>query len=476
MAKVFNAHGIASVAVSAESSTQEREQALRKLATRELQFVFAVDLFNEGVDVPAVDTLLMLRPTDSPTLFLQQLGRGLRRHHGKVMCTVLDFVGLHRREFSFDRRLRALLGGTRQQLIEQVEQGFPLLPSGCHMALEGVARARVLQSLKDAVPRGLVRMADALRMMRDEGEPITLANFQEHNGLDLEDIYANGRCWTDLLQAVGEPLLASGPHEADLRKACARVLHVDDSCRLTAYIQWLASPVPPSVDQIGTKHSRWLRMLLTALASSILEIRVLTTDQAAAVVWGHPQVLAELVELFGMLKQRIQHVGYPLTDKSDVPLQVHSRYSRTEIQAAFGDVGSGHQEHAQMQVPPWREGVKFMRQERSDVFLITLNKTEKRFSPSTRYRDFAISRSLFHWESQSRTTADSPTGKRYQDHKALGSAIMVFVRLNVQDRAFYFLGPATYLKHQAEMPMEITWELTHPLPADLFIAYSAAAA
>lgn len=319
-------------------------------------------------------------------------------------------------------------------------------------------------------------MADALRMMRQDGEPINLANFQEYSGLDLEDVYANGRCWTDLLQAAGEPVLASGPHEADLRKACARVLHVDDSDRITAYMEWLASAVPPSVDQIGKKQGRWLHMLLTALASSISEIKVLTTDQAAGVVWGHPQVRAELVELFGMLKQRTQHVGYPLTDRSDVPLQVHSRYSRTEIQAAFGDVGSGGQEHAQMQVPPWREGVKFMQQERSDVFLITLNKTEKRFSPSTRYRDFAISRSLFHWESQSRTTADSPTGRRYQDHKALGSAIMVFARLNVTDRAFYFLGPATYLKHQAEMPMEITWQLMHPLPADLFIAYSAAAA
>jgi superfamily II DNA or RNA helicase len=70
-----------------------------------------VDLFNEGVEVPLVDTVLMLRPTDSPTLFLQQLGRGLRRAHGKTVCTVLDFVGHHRREFRFDRRLRALLPG-----------------------------------------------------------------------------------------------------------------------------------------------------------------------------------------------------------------------------------------------------------------------------------------------------------------------------------------------------------------------------
>lgn len=476
MARVFNAHGIASVAVSGESSTEEREQALRQLAMRELQVVFSVDLFNEGVDVPAVDTLLMLRPTDSPTLFLQQLGRGLRRHDGKAMCTVLDFVGHHRREFSFDRRLRSLLGGSRQQLIEQVEQGFPLLPSGCHMALEGVARERVLQSLRDAVPRGLVGMANELRSMRQAGLSISLADFLVHSGLDLEDVYAHGRCWSELLEAAEESLAPSGPHEAALRKACARLLHVDDPERLNTYMQWLAQAAPPSVAQLSQSQGRWLRMLLSALTSSIAKIRDLSTPQGAELLWAHPQVRTELLELFGLLENRTQHLGHVFREKTDVPLWVHARYSRNEIQAAFGDASAGLVEHARIQVPPWREGVKFMRQERCDVFLITLTKTEKRFSPSTRYRDYAISRSLFHWESQSRTTADSPTGRRYQEHRAQGTEIMVFVRLHAEDRAFYFLGPASYVSHQAEMPMQITWKLTHPLPADLFIAYRAVAA
>jgi len=476
MARVFNAHRIASVAVSGESSTEEREQALRQLAMRELQVVFSVDLFNEGVDVPAVDTLLMLRPTESPTLFLQQLGRGLRRHDGKAMCTVLDFVGQHRREFSFDRRLRSLLGGTRQQLIEQVEQGFPLLPSGCHMALEGVARERVLQSLRDAVPRGLVGMGNELRSMREAGVSISLANFLVQSGLDLEDVYAHGRCWSELLEVAEESLAPSGPHEAALRKACTRLLHVDDPERLSIYKQWLAQTSPPSVTQLSQSQGRCLRMLLSALTSSIPEIRDLSVTQGAELLWAHPQIRAELLELFGLLEQRVQHLGHVLTEKIDVPLRVHARYSRTEIQAAFGDATVDLPEHARIQVPPWREGVKFMRQERCDVFLITLTKTEKRFSPSTRYRDYAISRSLFHWESQSRTTSDSPTGLRYQQHRKQGTEVMVFVRLNAEDRAFYFLGPASFVSHQAEMPMQITWKLTHPLPADLFIAYRAAAA
>jgi superfamily II DNA or RNA helicase/HKD family nuclease len=487
MARVFTAHGIASVAVSAESSREEREAALRELKARRLQVVFSVDLFNEGVDVPEVDTLLMLRPTDSPTLFLQQLGRGLRRHHGKALCTVLDFVGRHRSEFSFDRRLRALLGGTRKQLIEQVTQGFPFLPSGCHMALEGVARERVLASLKDAVPRGLTRMADQVRVMRAEGLPVTLASFLDHTGLELDDVYANARGWTDVREAAGEPLAARCADEAELRRACGRLLHVDDGSRIDRYLRWLSLEAPPAPAAMTKGDARALRMLLAALSSAkpLAHVQTGSLEAGAHWLWRHPNVLGELREVLTVLRSRIDHLGFPLTERPDVPLRVHARYSRPEIQAAFGDVKGGDAkgadattldpEHATLGVPVWREGVKWIPRERCDVFLVTLTKTEKRFSPTTRYRDYAISRELMHWESQSGTTAASPTGQRYQYHARDGSAVMLFVRQSPDDRAFHFVGPATYVSHQSETPMQVTWRLTHPLPGDLFVEYRAVA-
>ena len=139
------------MAVWADSPADERQAALRDLADGRVQVVFSVDLFNEGVDVPVVDTLLLLRPTDSPVLFLQQLGRGRRRAPGKSVCTVLDFVGHHRKEFRFDRRFGALLGGTRKDLRQQVEQGFPFLPAGCHTELDAVASEIVLRSIRESV-------------------------------------------------------------------------------------------------------------------------------------------------------------------------------------------------------------------------------------------------------------------------------------------------------------------------------------
>ena len=167
MASVFSEAGLPSVAVWGDSPRPEREAALRDLAAGALRVVFTVDLFNEGVDVPTVDTLLLLRPTESPTLFLQQLGRGLRRAHGKTVCTVLDFVGLHRKEFRFDRRFRALLGGSRKDVERQVEQGFPFLPAGCHLELDSVAQEIVLRSIREAIPSAWRERCAELRALGD---------------------------------------------------------------------------------------------------------------------------------------------------------------------------------------------------------------------------------------------------------------------------------------------------------------------
>ena len=468
MARVFRDAGLPSVAIWADTPAEERATALRALANRTVRVVFSVDIFNEGVDVPAVDTLLMLRPTDSPTLFLQQLGRGLRRHAGKTTCTVIDFVGLHRREFRFDRRLRALIGGSRARLAEQVEAGFPYLPAGCHMEFDRVARERVLESIRSAIPdRWGAKLAE-LRTMAAAGETVGLAAYLAWTGLELEDLYAGGKCWTDLVEDAGLVRPQAGDQETALRRSVGRMLHVDDVPRLEAYAQFLGREQPPDPASLTVREQRLFRMLVSSLCSAACAPDA-ATDDAAALLWRHPSVRRELTELLPLLHARVSHVGRPLTERPDVPLTVHATYSRVEIQAAFGDGD-------RVRVPAWREGVKWIAGERSDVLLVTLDKTGKGFSPTTRYRDYAISPVLMHWESQSRTRESSATGRRYVNHEAEGSAVMLFARVDAEDRGFSFLGPARYVGHDKEMPMQVTWRLAHPLPGDMFGAFAAAVA
>ncbi len=470
MARIFSEAGIAATAVWGDSAAEERRAALADLRDGRLRVVFSVDLFNEGIDVPLVDTLLLLRPTDSPTLFLQQLGRGLRKAeiYGKRICTVLDFVGHHRKEFRFDRRFRALLGGTRRDVETQIKGGFPFLPAGCHMELDAVAAGIVLDNLKSATPSNWTAKVDELRALLRQGRDATMFAYLAETGLDLEDIYSGAKSWSELREAAFASTLASGPKETELRRACGRVLHVDDAERLAFYRQFLSAEGPPDLPSLDERGRRYVRMLVASVADRALDKSV-SLAAACELLWQHPQVRSELVELFGELGKGIQHMHRPLDARPEVPLQIHARYTRLEILAAFG-IGQA------AKVAPWQTGVYWAPDARADLLAFTLDKTRGGFSPTTRYRDYAMSRELIHWESQAVTRADSDTGRRYQTHASMGTSILLFARLNNDERAFWFLGPARYISHESERPMGITWRLEHPLPGDIYASFAAAVA
>ncbi|MEU0553260.1 DUF3427 domain-containing protein [Dactylosporangium sp. NPDC006015] len=464
MAEQFQKLGVAAVAVSGETPDAERESAIRELEEGTLQVIFSVELFNEGVDVPDVDTLLMLRPTESATLFLQQLGRGLRIARGKSVCTVLDFVGMHRREFRFDQRYRALLGGTRSDLERAVAEGFPFLPAGCHMELDRVARDIVLRSVREAIPSRWPSKVAELRALAQHQPTVTIANYLTETGLEVADIYAGNRGWSALREAAGLSVAPAGSNEQALRRGIGRMLHVDDRQRVDEYRSLLAHMSPPKVGTMSGVERRLVHMLVANLADQVVT-KDTSLQSAVDLLWSHPQVIVELRDLLHVLgdaSSHLQHQALP-----DVPLQVHSQYTRIEILAAVGE-GAG------AKTPQWREGVYDAKAVGADVFVFTLDKTSGDFSPTTRYRDYAISPDLIHWESQSTTSGDSPTGRRYCNHVAMGRSILLFARTRADDRAFWFLGPATYVQHEGDRPMAVTWKLETPLSGDLFAAFAAA--
>jgi superfamily II DNA or RNA helicase/HKD family nuclease len=467
MADRFVAAGITAIAVSGQSREDERREALDGLRAGRINAVFSVDLFNEGVDVPAVDVVLMLRPTESATVFLQQLGRGLRRSDEKQVCTVLDFVGTHRREFRLDLRYRALLGGTRTQLARAIEAGFPFLPSGCQMQLDEVVKETVLRSIRDAVPSRWAAKTAELRALHRTVERPTLGKYLTETGLELSDVYSNQRGWSDLCDAAGVPVLPPGAHETPLRRGVSRMLHVDDDYRISGFQQLLERSDTPDVATMSVAEQRLLRMLVSSVANKALG-KTASLQQAVDLVWSHSQVRAELTQLMEVLRGQVDHVHAPV-EQDGVQLRVHARYTRIEILAAVGEGAGGL-------TPQWREGVYDAKGVGADLLAFTLDKTSGEFSPTTRYSDYALSRELIHWESQSVTRAQSPTGIRYQKHRELGRRIYLFARNGVDDRAFWFLGPAAYVSHIGEKPMAVTWKLETPLPGDLYAAFAAAVA
>ncbi|WP_343225080.1 DUF3427 domain-containing protein [Luteimonas sp. MC1828] len=466
MAQQFNAAGLPSKAIWSDTPDEVRRQSLADLGAGRLRVLFSVDLFNEGVDIPTVDTLIMLRPTDSATIFLQQLGRGLRREPNKSMCTVVDFIGHHRKEFQFQRWFGALLPGGRQKLVQQIEGEFPFLPSGCHMQLDPVASKLVVDNIRESLPTRWPEKARELSRIAEGDREITLTRFLDASGLSLEDIYAGQHCWSDLLEAGGLPTAVAGPHEAILRRALGRLLHVDDQQRIGAYRAWTERNQAPKIEEADLLNRRLAHMLAAVLTESIPGAPD-SLDEALALIWSHTQVVVELGQLMDVLERRIDHLHSALPSHPDVPLQIHARYTRREILAAFGN-------GQDLRLAEWREGSRWLEPHRVDLLAFTLDKTSEHFSPTTRYRDYAISPSLLHWESQSTIREASPTGRRYQTHKAQGTHVLPFARLTTDDRAFWLLGPAHFVSSEGERPMAITWSLEHSLSGDLYTKFAAA--
>ena len=136
------------------SGNKNRNGIKYKLLSKEINYLFVVDIFNEGVDIPEIDTILFLRPTESLTVFLQQLGRGLRFADNKECLTVLDFVGNARDEYDFEGKFRGLIGKTSTSIKDEIENEFPHLPLGCSIVLEKKAKEHILNNIKKATILG----------------------------------------------------------------------------------------------------------------------------------------------------------------------------------------------------------------------------------------------------------------------------------------------------------------------------------
>lgn len=459
MARAFTEKGLPSAALSGAVDSPERDRTLAALERGDLRCVFSVDVLGEGVDVPSVDTVLLLRPTQSATVLTQQIGRGLRQHKDKTTLTVVDLIGQQHRKFRFDTKLRALIDPRNGRLVDQAEQGFPYLPAGCEIKLDRMSRDVVLASLREAAgTRMWSVVVDDLRALGD----VDLATFLRETDRSPADLYRDGqRSWTRLRRDAGLTSAPGDRYEAGLLRALHRLLHIDDPVRVEFYRSALSQPRPPA---LRSERDRRLCAML-ALGVFTRGHGIATLEEALEVIWRNASFRDELLQLLGVLDAESEAAPAPLGILPGVPLEVHGRYTRPEVLAALAD--------GTFEKPPTaREGVRWLPAIETDVFFVTLRKSERHYSPSTRYRDYAIGARLFHWESQSTTSAASPTGQRYQRQREDRTNVLLLVRenptlANGAGAPFTLLGPARFVESQGDRPMQITWELRDAMPESL---------
>ena len=461
MCRYFNGKNIPSMYLTGKSPDEERRTAKDALVSGKVRFIFVVDIYNEGVDIPEVNTVLFLRPTESLTIFLQQLGRGLRLAEGKECLTVLDFIGQANKKYHFEDKFAALLSNTTRGVSREIKDGFISVPKGCYIQLEKKATKYILDNIRASYGNvaGLVMRIASFE--EDSGEPLSLAAFLDYNHLDPRSLYKftsfSRLCVrADVKDEFKEEL------EDTVTKALAR-LAVVDSRRL---IEFLLDILPRlddvDFDKLSNLEKRMLQMFyVTVWGKTVLDWNADETLDNLYALADSPVMLQEIIDLLKYQYERIDFIDEPVDVGFDCPLDLHCTYTRDQLLVALDF----------MKPSTVREGVKWLPDQKLDVFFVTLNKSDKDYSPTTMYQDYSINEYLFHWQSQSTTSEQSKTAWRYIHHKEMGSRVLLFVREFKKDRisggaeAYTYLGTANYVKHEGEKPMNITWRLDKPIPA-----------
>lgn len=466
MTQQFIEAGIGALCVTGDTPQSERLRApLRLEKDDDVCALVTVDLYNEGVDLPSVDTLILLRPTQSALLFQQQIGRGLRLAPGKTSCLILDFVGQHRADFRFDRLYSGITGLGRRQLVEGLKHGFAALPAGCHMHLQPQARAQVLRSLQSLVQhrwrklRAEVRAYAATRA----GRTFTLGQFLHDQGVSPEEIYRrHGEAgWTTLKRDAEILAGRANPGEADLSRRLGWLLHTDDPEQIRLY-QRIAESAASYAPE-----SRHDQLRAQMMAYQLEGGRALSYKETVSRFAAFPECARELGELAEVLETSSRQEFIPIPGMDGIPLCLHSAYERREIVTAVG-VATGDRWY----MP--REGVLRIPEQKWELLFVTLDKSDG-FHDRIAYRDFAVSPHRFHWQTQNSAGRDTDAGRRYVDSVDGGDwSYQLFVRSSPES-PFRACGPVWIADEsdiEGDRPMSITWSLRVPLPAKLFSEFS----
>lgn len=461
MAEKFVLAGLkADYIVSGNGRDDLRSSIKSKFQKKEINYLFVVDIFNEGIDIPEIDTVLFLRPTESLTVFLQQLGRGLRLAENKECLTVLDFVGNSRPEYDFEGKFRALIGKTNSSTMEELEREFPHLPLGCSIVLEKKAKEYILDNIKNATQLNTNQVIrKIINFTHQTTLPLTLKNFCEFYQIPIQAIYKRGT-WSRLCQLANQRADFSNSNEKEVQRT---IFKKWIQCNSYSYLKFILELSKNNFYIPSTINDNKKLMLVMLHYDFWQKVANFDSIEKSIKKIGDNQILTqEIIETLEFLIDRISHIELDIDLPYSQPLKLHSRYTREQILAAFG--ASTFQKQSSN-----REGVVNLDSKNTELLLVTLEKTEDNYSPTTMYNDYAVSEKIFHWQSQNSSKPEMGKGLSYITHEENGKSILLFVREKNSDEfgntmSYVFLGAVNYIEHYGSKPMSIKWGLQVPIP------------
>lgn len=460
MAEKFNLAGLKAEYLTAKNSS-ERDRIREQFKKKEFNYLFVVDIFNEGVDIPEIDTVLFLRPTESLTVFLQQLGRGLRLSEGKDCLTVLDFVGNSRPEYDFESKFRALIGKTTTSVQKEIEDDFPHLPLGCSIVLEKKTKETILENIRKATSLNVNQLITKIRNFQHQTSlPLTLNNFIELNHISIETIYKKDS-WSRLCQRAGVIEDFENINEKQIYSAISNKWLSTNS---TSYFNFILKIAKQGFEINFNDFDENGKAMLLMLHYDVWQSAggFDSLEKSIKAINNNKVLVKEIIEVLELLIDKVDFKEIDIQLPYNQPLKLHARYTRDQILAAFGLSTFDRKS-------PSREGVAENVDLNTELLFINLIKSEENFSPTTMYDDYAISETMFHWQSQNSSRPDIGRGLSYIKHQENDKKILLFIREKANDEkgntmGYVFIGEGNFKENEGEKPMNIKWELSEPMP------------
>ncbi|VWX35298.1 DUF3427 domain-containing protein [Exiguobacterium oxidotolerans] len=500
MAAEFNKHHIEALAITSNQSEVEREQAIQRLEDEHdpLSFIFTVDLFNEGVDIPKINLMLFLRPTESPTIFIQQLGRGLRKHDSKEYVTILDFIGNSQRAFVAPLVLsgqQSFHSIDRYHVANAVQNHFPILPEGSLAILDRVTENFIIEQMKKIEFSTSKQLRESYqRLTTMIGDTPSLNDLVTHR--DAPAIEAIIQQWKSVLRLKQLEKVATDEELSLLLNPDARkvIEHIESWFPIREpfsllMVQLLLNQETISVDDViqaaanrfaiptsALSHRSSLIQHLfkrwsTPLKNDRLPLLVVLNDGRFQFSTQMTEALSSNEHLASYLSELIQaglHAFEQLSGgevwlASNQSLISRMTYNRSVIQRLLE---SPHQEGS------WREGVAQAGEDY--VLFVNLHKNES-IEDQLNYQDYFIDKKHFHWQSQSIATAHGKAGELYRHHQERGIKIHLFIRKAEKEQGrslpFTYFGELIHKSSQGSKPINVEWILKEPLTAEEFISW-----
>ena len=459
MAEQLRLYGFNAQSLTSDTPADERKQLAKDLREGTLHYLCVVDIFNEGVDIPEVDTVLFLRPTESLTIFLQQLGRGLRLSAGKTELTVLDFVAQANRKYDFASRFRALTLQPEKNIQKQIKEGFTLLPLGCSIVMEKKARQYILDNITSAI----YNKNRIVKEINSYATIPTLTQFLENNGQDIRILYQGSNCWSSLKRAAGRISYDDDTVTKRLEKGVSNLIHHNTSSFLRFVERFIAGE---NVHMVEDNKTYAIMLYYALFQDKLSKTGYNSINEALELIHlsKYAYFKQEIAEIVSFLLARLDIKTTPIGAEIIPGLELYGCYTREEVFTLVG------RQTAEVKMQGAASGVFNLPEHNATLLFVTLNKSEKDFSPSTQYNDYLINEEYFHWQSQNTDSHNNNGGRRYTEQSQTKNKIILFVREEKKDgfgntSPFHCFGLVDYVSSHDDFPMNVKWKLQKPAMA-----------